>query len=76
MEAFSSLLALCEVNPPVTGGFPSQRPVTRNIGVFFDLRLSEWLSKLMSILYLLYDCHTQKIKITPPMDSPHKGPVM
>ena len=27
METFSALLALCEGNPPVTGGFPSQRPV-------------------------------------------------
>ena len=30
METFSTLLALCEGNPPVTVGFPSQRPVTRN----------------------------------------------
>ena len=30
MEAFSALLALGEMNPPVTGGFPSQRPVTRS----------------------------------------------
>ena len=28
---FSALLALCEGNPPVTGGFPSQRTVTRNL---------------------------------------------
>ena len=28
METFSALLALCEGNPPVTGGFASQRPVT------------------------------------------------
>ena len=27
---FSALLALCEGNPPVTGGFPSQRPVTHD----------------------------------------------
>ena len=25
METFSTLLALCEGNPPVTGGFPSQK---------------------------------------------------
>ena len=37
--------ALCEGNPPVTGGFPSQRPVTRSFGVFFDLRLNKRLSK-------------------------------
>ena len=29
MEAFSALLALCAGNSPVTGEFPSQRPVTR-----------------------------------------------
>ena len=27
IEKFSALLALCEGNPSVTGGFPSQRPV-------------------------------------------------
>ena len=27
-ENMSALLALCEGNPPVTDGFPSQRPVT------------------------------------------------
>ena len=42
MEAFSALLALCERNPPVTGGFPSQRPVTRSFDFFFlDLRLND-----------------------------------
>ena len=35
METFSALLALCEGNPPVTGGFPSQRPVARSVDVFF-----------------------------------------
>ena len=34
------ILALCAGNSPVTGEFPSQRPVTRSFGVFFDLRLS------------------------------------
>ena len=40
METFSALLAFCEGNRPVTGGFPSQRPVTRSFDVFFDLRLN------------------------------------
>ena len=40
MEAFSALLALCAGNSPVTGEFPTQRPVTRNFDVFFD-----WLIK-------------------------------
>ena len=45
IEALSALLALCEGNPPVTGGFPSQRPVTRGFDVSFDLRLNNRLSK-------------------------------
>ena len=31
--------------PPVTGEFPSQRPLTRNFNIFFDLRLNQQLSK-------------------------------
>ena len=45
MATFSALLALCVGNSPVTGEFPSQRPVTRNFDVFFDLCLSKRLSK-------------------------------
>ena len=45
MEIFSALLALWEGNSPVTGEFPSQRPVTRSLDVFFDLHLNKWLSK-------------------------------
>ena len=45
METFSALLALCAGNSPVTGEFPSQRPVTESFDVFFDLRLNERLSK-------------------------------
>ena len=33
METFSALLALCVGNSPVTGEFPSQRPVTRSFDV-------------------------------------------
>ena len=32
-------------NSSVNGGFPAQRPVTRNLDVFFDLCLNKWLSK-------------------------------
>ena len=39
MEIFSMSLALCEGNLQVTGGFPSQRPVTQSFDVFFDLHL-------------------------------------
>ena len=45
METFSALLALCASKSPVTGEFPSQRPVTRSLDVFFDLRLNKRFSK-------------------------------
>ena len=45
METFSVLLALGEGNSPVTGDFPSQRPVTRSFDVLFDLGLNKRLSK-------------------------------
>ena len=45
METFPALLALCVRNSPVTGEFPTQRPVTRGFDVFFDLRLNRRLSK-------------------------------
>ena len=32
-------------NPPVTGEFPAQRPVTRSFDVIFDLRMNTQLSK-------------------------------
>ena len=36
METFSALLAFCEGNSPVTGEFPSQRPLMRSFGVFLS----------------------------------------
>ena len=45
METFSALLAFCAGNSPGTGEFPAQRPVTRSLNVFFDLRLNKRLSK-------------------------------
>ena len=41
MEAFSTLLALCAGNSPVTGEFPTQRPVTRSFDVFFDQHVNK-----------------------------------
>ena len=41
METFSALLALCAGNSPVTGEFPSQRPVTRSFDVWFHLCLKK-----------------------------------
>ena len=45
MEIFSALLAICAGNSPVSGEFPTQRPVTRSFDIFFDLRLNKRLSK-------------------------------
>ena len=45
METFSALLALCAGNSPVTGEFPSKRPVTQSFDIFFDLRLNKRLCK-------------------------------
>ena len=45
MASFSVLLALCVGNSPVTGKFPSQRPVTQGFEVFFDLCLNKQLRK-------------------------------
>ena len=45
MGTFSALLALCAGSSPVSGEFPSQRPVTRSLDIFFDLRLNKRLRK-------------------------------
>ena len=45
MKTFSASLTLCEGNPPVTGGFLTQRPVTWSFDIFFDLRLNKRLCK-------------------------------
>ena len=45
METFSASLAIYAGNSPVTGEFPTQRPVTRSLGVFFYLRPNKRLSK-------------------------------
>ena len=41
MEKKSALLAFNAGNSPVTGEFPTQRPVTRSFDVFFGLRLNK-----------------------------------
>ena len=45
METFSALLAFCAESSPVTGEFPTQRPVTRSFDIFIDLPLKKRLSK-------------------------------
>ena len=48
MVTFSALLAICAGNSPVTGEFPTQRPVTRCFDVYFDLHPNRRLSKQSS----------------------------
>ena len=55
MDTFSALLALCAGKSPTTGEFPSQRPATRGVDAFFDLRLNKRWNKRC-----LYD-HSCKI---------------
>ena len=65
METFSALLALCAGNSPVTGEFPTQRPVTRSFDIFFDLhqnkrlRLVIWdaISPIMTSLLITRHCY-------------------
>ena len=82
MGTFSTILTLCEENLLVTGGFPSERPVTQSFDVFFDLRLNNRLSKQsgcqwfeMPSCSLWHHCDGDWwIPFTQsPVDSPHKG---
>ena len=45
MTSSNGNISFCEGNSPVTGEFPSQRPVTRSFDVFFELHLNKLLSK-------------------------------
>ena len=46
METFSALLAFCAGNSPVTGEFPSQRPLTQSFDVFFLICawINDWVN--------------------------------
>ena len=43
MENKFRVTGLCDGNSPVTGEFPSQRPVSQSFDVFFDLCLNKRL---------------------------------
>ena len=60
MEALSAVLALCAGNSPVIGEFPAQRPVTRSLNVFLDLRLNKRLSKQSRGWWFKTPSHTLK----------------
>ena len=42
---YDVIVMVCEGYPPVSGGFPKQRPLAQCFDVFFDLRLNKRLSK-------------------------------
>ena len=45
METLSALLALCEGDPLLTGGFPSQGAGNVVFGIFAHANLNKWLNK-------------------------------
>ena len=55
METFTALLAICAGNSPVTDEFSTQRPVTRSVDAFFDLRLNGRLSKKKIMRLVILD---------------------
>ena len=44
IETYSALLALCVGNSPVTGEFPSQRPVTQSFDFFICAWINGWVN--------------------------------
>ena len=48
MEMLSTLLALCQGNPPVTGGFPSQRTSHTAFWCLLDVSLNKLLNQRSS----------------------------
>ena len=80
METFAALRALCEGNSPVTGEFPSQRPVTQSFDVFFDLRLNKSLAlscfaSQKKLFNLLFNA-SKWMKSLYKMNFPHYGVVV
>ena len=56
----SALRALCAGNSPVTGEFPSQRPVTQSFDVFVDLRRLKMHSFMICLIVLPLLIHAYK----------------
>ena len=48
METLFPLLALCEGNPPITGGFPSKRATNMGLDVIFEVSQSKQFNKHLS----------------------------
>ena len=45
MEIIPRYWPFCQMNPTITGGFPSQRPMSLSFDKYFDLHLNKRLSK-------------------------------
>ena len=58
IETFSTLLAIYEETPLVSGGFPSQRPVMLNFHIFFDLSLNQRLRKQLRCRWFEMPSHS------------------
>ena len=52
MEKLSALLALCEENPPVTGGFPSQRVSDAELWYFLGCPLEQAVEQRVELLVI------------------------
>ena len=62
MEKLLNLQSLCEGNPPVTGGFSSQRNSKEGFGVFFDVNLPNgWTNTRVAGDLGRYDAHCDLI---------------
>ena len=62
METFSYLLALCEANPPVADGFPSQRASNVGFHVLFDVSFTiSWTNSQMASDLRHHDPHVMSI---------------
>ena len=57
MEMLSALLAVCEGDPPVSSGFPSQKVSNRCYDVTFDVGMNTLLNKKYSCDLRHHDAH-------------------
>ena len=62
LHTLTILLFLCEGNPPVTHGFPSQTPVIWIIDIFFVARLNK-LNKQSSCLRFQKPWHSSEVTV-------------
>ena len=61
MKQLSALLALCEVNPPVTGGFPSQSASNVDLWCFLNISQNKLLNKHLSCQWSAMTWHSKPL---------------